>query len=96
MNSSAEKIDAVPRALRVWIDDDFICIQLTDGREVKTPLEFYPTLVGATKEQRQNFEVFGQGTAIHWPELDEDLPVEGIVQGRRGIAWKATRTPSGS
>lgn len=88
MNSLAEKLEIVARASRVWIEEDFICIQLTDGREVKTPLEFYPTLAIATKEQRDNLEVFGQGTAIHWPDLDEDLPVEGIIQGRKGIVWK--------
>lgn len=69
-------------AVRVWFEeDDFLCVELDDGREIKVPLEFYPRLNKATKGQRKKFEIFGNGTAIHWPELDEDLSVQGIVLG---------------
>lgn len=74
-----------PRAKAIWFEEDFIYLRLTDGREVKTPIVFYPTLASATKEQRENFRLFGIGTGLHWPDLDEDLSAEGIVQGRKGI-----------
>jgi len=73
-------------ALHVNFTDDSICLVLSDGREVKTPLEFYPRLKNATKEQRENCQLIGLGSGIHWPDLDEDLSVEGIVLGRKSIA----------
>lgn len=82
MSFSAKKFEPIFTAIRVWYMDDFICIQMSDGREVKAPLEFYPTLKNASKEQRENFRLIGLGTGIHWPDLDEDLSIEGIVLGR--------------
>jgi len=52
---------------------------------VKTPLEFYPRLKNATKAERGNFQLIGLGSGIHWPDLDEDLSVEGIVLGRKSV-----------
>ncbi|MFH8039018.1 MAG: DUF2442 domain-containing protein [Candidatus Aenigmatarchaeota archaeon] len=54
---------------------------LIDGREVRVPLEFYPRLKNATKRQRANYKIIGEGTGIHWPDLDEDLSIEGILAG---------------
>ncbi len=72
-------------ALEVSFTEDSICLRLSDGREVKTPLEFYPTLKNADKAQRGNFQLIGLGSGIHWPDLDEDLSVEGIVLGRKSV-----------
>jgi hypothetical protein len=68
-------------AVKVWFGDDSIFVALEDGREIKVPLEYYPRLSGATKKQREKFELIGNGTGIHWPDLDEDLSVEGILLG---------------
>jgi len=73
-------------ATQINFTDDSICLVLSDGREVKAPLEFYPRLKNATKEQRENFQLIGLGSGIHWPDLDEDLSVEGIVLGRKSVA----------
>ena len=70
-------------AIRVWFEVDFICVELTDGRQVKTPLAFYPRLANATPAQRENFQMSGRGFGIHWPEIDEDLTVQGIALGRK-------------
>ncbi len=70
-------------ASRVWFEEDLICVDLTDGRQVKTPLAFYPRLANATQAQRENFEVTGRGLGLHWPDLDEDLTVKGIALGRK-------------
>lgn len=71
------------RAVKVWFDDDNIWLGLEDGRQVSAPLAFYPRLLNATKEQRENYEFIGPGIGIHWEDLDEDLSVEGIVLGRK-------------
>ena len=71
------------RVIKVWFDDDSICLVLEDGRQVSAPLAFYPRLLNAPKEQRENYEFIGPGIGIHWEDLDEDLSVEGIVLGRK-------------
>jgi hypothetical protein len=70
-------------ALRVWFEDDFICVELTDGRQVKTPIALYPRLANATQAQRENFQMTGRGLGLHWPDLDKDLTVKGIALGRK-------------
>lgn len=82
MSSSAAKFEPVFTAVKVWFTDDFICVQLSDGREIKAPLEFYPKLKAAGQKAREKFRLIGMGTGIHWEDLDEDLSVEGIVLGR--------------
>lgn len=89
MNSLAEKYNFPEMiAVGVFFTDDSIRLQLSDGREVKVPLEFYPVLAKATEKERKNFKIIGMGTGIHWPDLDEDISVEGIVLGRRSVDWK--------
>jgi hypothetical protein len=83
MNSLAKNLDSVFIATKVSFTEDFICLQLADGREVRTPIEFYPRLKKATAAQRKNFRLMGLGTGIHWEDIDEDLSVEGIVLGHR-------------
>lgn len=78
------------RAVKVWFDDDNIWLGLEDGRQVSAPLAFYPRLLNATKEQRENHEFIGPGIGIHWEDLDEDLSVEGIVLGRKDRTSKRT------
>jgi len=78
------------RAVRVWFDEDNIWLGLEDGRQVSAPLAFYPRLLNATKEQRENYEFIGPGIGIHWEDLDEDLSVEGIVLGRKDRTSRGT------
>lgn len=81
MSSSAAKKMHEFIAAKVYFEKKFLCVVLTDGREVKVPLEFYPRLVHAKPAQRKNYRLIGRGTGIHWPDVDEDLSVEGIVLG---------------
>ena len=69
------------RATSLSFTADSLCLQLSDGREIKVPLEFYPRLKNATKKQRANYRLNGLGTGIHWPDIDEDLSVDGVVLG---------------
>ncbi|QYO65367.1 DUF2442 domain-containing protein [Leptolyngbya sp. 7M] len=79
MNSLA--IAADERVASVEITEDEIAVRLMDGRRISAPLAWYPRLLHATDEQRQNFEVAGGGYGIHWPDIDEDLSTEGLLRG---------------
>ncbi len=71
----------VPGATTLKVTEESLTAQLTDGRTISAPLAWYPRLVHATQEERDNWELFGEGRYIHWPDLDEDLTVEGLLAG---------------
>ena len=82
MNSLAvEVLEA--RAQSVNVNEDSLIVDLVDGRTIMAPIAWYARLWHGTPEERSNLEVSGDGTLIHWPELDEDLSVAGILAGRR-------------
>ena len=70
-----------PRLLNVQITEDEIIAQLVDGRTISVPLMWSWRLSEATEKQRQHFEILGDGQGIHWPEIDEDISVEGMLSG---------------
>jgi hypothetical protein len=78
MTSSRPSVD--PRALTVTVDDDTLSVDLADGRRLAVPLVWFP-LLHAPPAQRRNWRLIGDGQGIHWPELDEDLSVEGLLRG---------------
>lgn len=69
------------RATSADVSETELTVHLKDGRSVTTPLEWYPRLVFATPEELQNFRVTGGGYGVHWPDLDEDLSVRGMLAG---------------
>lgn len=69
------------RVTEVGFDDGMLSVFLMDGRNIRVPLAWYPRLLHATPEQRNNWEVSGGGYGIHWPEIDEDLTTEGLLRG---------------
>lgn len=69
------------RVAGVEITEDVVSVRLMDGRTISVPLAWYPRLLNATHEQRQNWRVAGGGYGIHWPDLDEDLSPEGMLRG---------------
>jgi hypothetical protein len=71
------------RAQNVQIDEDRLVVELADGRTISAPLAWYPRLWHGKPDERAHFEIIGDGAYIHWPELDEDLSVTGILAGRR-------------
>ena len=79
MSSSAAKLD--PVAVHMDIDDTFLRLRLADGRELAVPLAWYSKLSAATDEQRNNWRWIGGGIGVHWPDLDEDLSVRGMLMG---------------
>ncbi len=65
----------------VFTEDSFI-VYLSDGRNISVPIIWYPRLLNSNKQERENYEFLGDGEGIHWPDLDEDISVEGILAGR--------------
>lgn len=80
MSSSAVRIE--PRAVEVACTTDALHVRLADGRELAVPLEWFPRLRKASPEQRARYRLIGDGIGIHWPELDEDISVEGLLATR--------------
>ncbi len=97
INSLAVEIQEA-RARRVEVNEEILTLELLDGRMISVPLAWYPRLWYGTPEEWARFEIIGDGTIIHWPDLDEDLSVAGILAGRRSgetpeslKKWLATR-----
>jgi len=70
------------RARSVEFTATELVVTLADGRRIATPLAWYPRLLRASAADRQNYEIMPMG--IHWPGIDEDLSIAGMLQGRRG------------
>ena len=69
------------QAVAVEFTTGELVVTLADGRKIATPLDWYPRLKGASAKQRANFEIMPMG--IHWPDLDEDLSIAGMLKGQR-------------
>ena len=72
----------LPRAEDVNMTNDSLIVDLSDGRTISVPLEWFPRLLHATPEERKNWRLIGKGHGIHWEDIDEDISVEGLVAGR--------------
>lgn len=90
---------SVPEAESVAVTDDTLTAELSDGRSISVPLAWNPRLAHAAPHERRNWRLIGGGEGVHWPDLDEDISVEGLLAGRptgesqRSLKrWLATRT----
>jgi len=81
MSISAVEI-AVPTAENVTVTDDTLSVDLSDGRTISVPLVWFPRLVHATPEERDNWRLIGRGHGIHWEDIDEDISAEGLLAGK--------------
>jgi hypothetical protein len=81
MNTSTVEL-RVPLAQQVTVTDDSLAVDLSDGRTITVPLAWYPRLLQGSPAERANWRFIGKGTGIHWPDLDEDVSVEGLLTGR--------------
>jgi hypothetical protein len=79
MSTSEPRID--PRAVDVTVEEDELTVSLADGRRLTVPLAWFPRLVRAEPAQRRNWRLVGEGRGIRWPDVDEDLSVEGLLRG---------------
>jgi hypothetical protein len=67
-------------AVEIWFDDDKLYARLSDGREIGVPLEWFPRLKSADSKKRSNWRFLGGGIGVHWPDLDEDIAVQSLIQ----------------
>jgi len=74
-------------ATRIWFDKENMWVALTDGRQLSIPLVYFPRLLNATSDQRNNYELSGGGTGIHWEEIDEDISVPGLILGNKDLTY---------
>jgi hypothetical protein len=79
MNTLA--VEMRPQAHNIQCTETSIIVELVDGRTITAPLVWFPNLIKATKKQLENWELLGDGEGIHWPDVDEDLSVEGLLVG---------------
>jgi hypothetical protein len=71
------------RIVSVSVTDDTLAVDLEDGRTIAVPIGWYPRLNYGTPAERANFQISGAGYGIHWPDLDEDIGVEGLLLGKK-------------
>ncbi len=70
-----------PQATKLTFDDNSFSVHLADGRTLVVPLAYFPRLLNAKAEDREQYELSGGGTGIHWDGLDEDISVDGLLRG---------------
>ena len=87
MGSLVLKVE--PRAMAVVCSDDELRVSLTDGRWLSVPIAWFPRLAHATPAERNNYEILGEGQGIHWPDVDEDISVLGLIAGQASMEFKA-------
>jgi hypothetical protein len=80
---SALTLEATPKAVAVTLTDDTLSVDLDDGRTIAVPIGWYPRLAYATADERANVQIAGAGYGMHWPELDEDIGVAGLLLGKK-------------
>lgn len=69
------------RIVGLKVNEDAIVAQLADGRTISVPLAWSWRLANATSAQRSRFEIIGNGEGVHWPDIDEDISAQGMLQG---------------
>ena len=72
----------MPMALNVSVSEDTLSVDLRDGRSMLVPLAWYPRLASGSVKERDNWRLIGQGSGIHWEELDEDISLIGLLEGK--------------
>jgi hypothetical protein len=79
--STAARPSVDPRIRSIKVSDSAIIAELRDGRVIAVPLSWSWRLERATPEQRENYELIADGVGVHWPDLDEDLSANGLLNG---------------
>jgi hypothetical protein len=74
---------AVTRVVQATVTDDMLSVDLEDGRTIAVPIGWYPRLAYGTPVERAKFQISGAGYGLHWPDLDEDIAVEGLLLGKK-------------
>ncbi len=83
MSISEQAPDADPRVSTVSVSGGTLTVGLRDGRTIAVPVAWYPRLANASQAQRRHWRPCGAGYGIHWPDIDEDISVDGLLRGAR-------------
>ena len=94
--SRAAEFTSDPRIQDVRVTADEIVVHLADGRVISVPLAWSWRLSEATPKQRADFRLIGDGQGVHWPDVDEDISVEGMLQGVPARPPRPKRSRSGA
>jgi len=89
MSALAHRV--VPHAVGARCTNDELVVSLNDGRVLSVPLAWFPRLASASREQLATLELLGEGEGIHWPAVDEDVSVLGLLEGRASIEYRGAR-----
>ena len=71
----------IPEAMDVHVSEDTLSVELSDGRTISVPIDWYPRLTHATEQERSSWRIIGKGHGIHWEDLDEDISVKNLLTG---------------
>lgn len=74
----------------VTVTDDTLSVDLADGRTISVPIVWYPRLAAGTAPEREHCVISGGGRGIYWPDLDEDIGVEGLLLGKPSLESSAS------
>jgi hypothetical protein len=86
---SSLALNTEPLAASARCTDDELIVLLEDGRVIAVPLLWFPRLAAAKREQREALEIMGHGQGIHWPQVDEDISVRGLLAGKPSVEYRA-------
>jgi len=81
-------LNVEPLAQAVRCTDTELIVSLADGRVVSVPLVWFPRLANASPDERNQFELLGHGQGIHWPAVDEDISVMGLLAGHPSVEYQ--------
>jgi hypothetical protein len=84
MSSLMTEIE-IANAIALTVSKDTLTVSLDDGRVISTPISWYPRLLHATENERKNYRLIGNGNGIHWPDLDEDISIQGLIAGHHSM-----------
>ena len=100
MSTSSPAIEAAA-ARNVRVTRESLIVELHDGRTVSVPVAWYPRLAHGSMKERQQWQLIGPGIGVHWPLLDEDISIDGLLRGLSSgesaesfKRWLATRSPA--
>ncbi|MBK9715915.1 MAG: DUF2442 domain-containing protein [Kouleothrix sp.] len=87
---SAPMLTAPPKAVTVTVTDDTLSVDLEDGRTIAVPIGWFPRLAYGTVAERATVQIAGAGFGLHWPDLDEDIGVAGLLLGKKSAESPAS------
>ena len=90
MSETLSAAVTLSRVVNISVTEDTLSVDLEDGRTIAVPITWYPRLAYGTPQERANFQISSAGYGVHWPDLDEDIGVEGLLRGKKSAESPAS------